>query len=190
MTLHKSFQNLACKLEGLREIAEVRLQWAITQTKPVALIKGERVEDDHALVSRYYEAAVGLVSLIDAAIAAAQEGLEATADQIDFPRARRALICCHERLNEQTRSFFGQVVSCAAFDDLNTLALEQPKWAQWVLGVKDALDRCREPMLDIDEAVFELWQEVTEQTSALSVSVQAISTGQRITFPREVQDPK
>lgn len=181
MTLNRSFQNLVTRLECLREITEQSLQWAITQGKPVMLIKGERVEDDHALVSRYYEAGIGLVSLLDEAIAAAQEAVRATENQIDLARARHALSACQNRIHQQMRSLFCQMISFEALDDLNMLATEQPKWAQWVIGVKDALDRCREPMLDLNEDVFEIWQELAEQT-ALSVSVQAISTGQQLSF--------
>ena len=184
MTLKRSFQNLAEKLEGLRLTTEELLQWAVTQGKPVAVIQGKPVEEDHALVGRYYEAAIGLTSLTEEAIAAAEEGEQAVAERIDLARARCVLITCQDEVNQLTQSFFSKMVSFEALDDLQSLAREQSKWEQWVLGVKDALKHCREPIVEVNQALFELWQEITEHASAPSVSVQAISTGNQLKLAR------
>jgi hypothetical protein len=181
MTLKKSFQSLAERLELLRRTTEELLQWAVTQGKPTRVIQGKTVEEDHALASKYYEATVGLTALAEEAVAAACEGLDAVNNQIDLARARRALINCQAGVNQLTQSFFARMVSFEALADLDSLAREQGKWEQWVLGVKDALRQCREPIGEVNQALFELWQEITEQASIPPVSVRAINTVQRIT---------
>jgi hypothetical protein len=185
MTLKKSFANLEEKLECLRLTTEELLQWAVTEGKPLALTERTRGEEDHALVGRYYEAAIGLTSLTEEAIAAAEEGQEAVAEQIDLARARRVLIACQDGVNQLTQTFFSKMVSFEAWDDLESLAREQSKWGQWVVGVKDALRHCCEPIVEVNQALFELWQELTEHAGAPSVSVQAISTGNQFKLMRE-----
>jgi hypothetical protein len=54
-----------------------------------------------------------------------------------------------------------------------------------VSGVKDALQHCRQPVVEVNQVLFELWQEITEHGALASVSVQAISTGQHINFTPE-----
>jgi hypothetical protein len=185
MTLKKSFANLEEKLGGRRLTTEELLQWAVTEGKPLALTERTRGEEDHALVGRYYEAAIGLTSLTEEAIAAAEEGQEAVAEQIDLARARRVLIACQDGVNQLTQTFFSKMVSFEAWDDLESLAREQSKWGQWVVGVKDALRHCCEPIVEVNQALFELWQELTEHAGAPSVSVQAISTGNQFKLMRE-----
>jgi hypothetical protein len=185
MTLKKSFQNLAEKLECLRLTTEELLQWAVTQGKPVAMIERTSIEEDHALVGKYYEDTIGLTSLTEEAIAAADEGQQAVAEQIDLARARRVLITCQDRVNQLTQVFFSKMVSFEALDDLESLAREQSKWEQWVFGVKDALRRCREPIAEVNQALFELWQELTEHAGVSSVSVQAISSGNQFKLMRK-----
>ena len=185
MTLKKSFENLAEKLECLRLTTEELLQWAVTEGKPVGVTKRTPAEEDHALVGRYYEATIGLTSLAEEAIAAAVEGQQAVAEQIDLARARRMLILCQDRVNELTQTFFSKMVSFEAWDDLESLSREQNKWEQWVLGVKDALKHCCEPIGEVNKSLFELWQEITEHGGAPSVSVRAISTGNQFKLTRE-----
>ena len=185
MTLKKSFENLAEKLECLRLTTEELLEWAVTEGKPLAITERPPEEEDHALVGRYYEATIGLTSLTEEAIAATEEGQQAVAEHIDLARARRMLIVCQDGVNQLTQTFFSKMVSFEAWDDLESLAREQNKWEQWVFGVKDALRRCREPIAEVNQALFELWQEITEHAGAPSVSVQAISTGNQFKLTRE-----
>lgn len=185
MTLKKSFENLAEKLECLRLTTEELLQWAVTEGKPLAVTRRPDGEEDHVLVGRYYEDTIGLTSLTEEAIAAAQEGQQAVAEQIDLARARRVLIACQDRVNELTKTFFSKMVSFEAWDDLESLCREQNMWEQWVLGVKDALKHCCDPIGEVNQALFELWQEITEHAGAPSVSVQAISTGNQFKLTRE-----
>ena len=185
MTLKKSFANLAEQLECLRVTTEELLQWAVTEGKPLAVTQRAHGEEDHALVGRYYEDAIGLTSLTEEAIAAAVEGQQAVAEQIDLARARRLLIACQDRVNELTQTFFSKMVSFEAWDDLESLCREQSKWEQWVWGVKDALRHCCDPIAKVNQALFELWQEITEHAGAPSLSVQAISTGNQLRLMRE-----
>src|SRR5215813_9759714 len=176
MTLTGSFQDLGDKLERLRVALEEFLQWAVTQAKPV--------DEDHTLVSRYDDATSDLIGLIEEAGAAAQQGRQATMGEINLADARRALIACQGRMNRVSQRFFSELVSFESLKALESLAKERRKqWPQWVSGVKDALDRCRQPIDDVNQALFQCWQELSERASLVSVSVK--STGQQINLARE-----
>jgi hypothetical protein len=69
---------------------------------------------------------------------------------------------------------------------LNSLVQEDGKeWWQWVNGVKDGLEWCRQPLYDVNQALFQCWQELTEGPGLVSVSVNASSMGQQISLARE-----
>src|SRR5215510_9147793 len=164
MTLTGSFQDLVDKLERLRVTLDDFLQWAVTQGKPV--------DEDHVLVSRYDDATSDLIGLIEEARTAVQQGQQATMGEMDPADARRALIACQERVNRVSQRFFSELVSFESLKALDSLAKERRKqWPQWVSGVKDALDRCRQPLDDVNQALFQCWQELSERASLVSVSV-------------------
>lgn len=179
MTLKASFQDLLDKLEHLGTTLEGVLQWAVTEAKPL--------EEDHVLVSRYDDAISDLIGLIEEAKAAAEEGQKAAVGEINLASTRRALIACQERVNQASQRFFSELVSFEALEALDSLRRERQKhWPEWVSGVKDALDRCRQPIQDVNhQALFQCWQELSERGSLVSVSVQTTSTGQAINIPQE-----
>src|SRR5262245_48840139 len=182
MTLTDSFQELVDKLECLRVTLEEFLQWAVTQGKPV--------DEDHVLVSRYDDATSDLIGLIEEARDAAHQGQQATIGQMDLACARLAQIACQERVNRVSQRFFSELVSFESLKALDSLAKERRKqWPQWVSGVKDALDRCRQPIDDVNQALFRCWQELTERASLVSVSLQTVSAGQQISVASERGDP-
>jgi len=185
VTLERSFQELGLKLQILLETIDQRLHWAVTEGKPVRSVKGARVEEDHVLLTRFDESAVELASFVSEAIAASTTGRQAVAGKIDLLSAREALIKCQKLFNQFSAGFFGEMVSFEALDDLHSLAREHSNWQQWVSGVKDALQHCRQPVVEVNQVLFELWQEITEHGALASVSVQAISTGQHINFTPE-----
>jgi hypothetical protein len=47
------------------------------------------------------------------------------------------------------------------------------EWRAWATSVKQALDGCRQPLFDVQQAQFECWQEVAERSARQSISIQA-----------------
>lgn len=176
MTLKASFEGLLEKLEVLRFNLEEHLQWDVTEAKPL--------REDHVLVSRYDDATSKLTGLIEEAKAAAEEGRRAASGQIDLAAVRLALIACQERCLQASQQFFSELASFEAIKDLESLGRERKgEWLKWTNGVKDALDRCRQPIDDVNQVLFQCWQELSERASLVSVSVK--STGQQVNLPRE-----
>src|SRR5262249_1329476 len=127
-----------------------------------------------------------LIGLVEEAKAAAQAGQKATMGQMDLASARHSLIACHERVNSASQRFYSELVSFEALQALSSLVNEQRMvWHQWVSGVKDALDRCRQPIDNVNQALFQCWQEISERAGLVSASVEAARTGQPINITSE-----
>jgi len=58
------------------------------------------------------------------------------------------------------------------------------EWLIWTRNVKTALEACREPLYEVNQAIFACWLELTDRLAAATISVQATSIGQQITLPR------
>jgi hypothetical protein len=178
MTLKAAFAGLDEKLQDFRRALD-DLLWAVVQGQPEA-------KQGHALVDRYDTTTTDLLGLIEEAVAAVKEGRQSREDQIDPAGARRALIICQERFNRLSHSYYSELVSPEAMEALNSLVQEDGKeWWQWVNGVKDGLEWCRQPLYDVNQALFQCWQELTEGPGLVSVSVNASSMGQQISLARE-----
>jgi len=165
MTLEASFRELYHRLKALGAALEEGLLWAIIEGKPA--------QEDHVLVGRYDDAATDLLGLVEEAKTAAQEAQEAVENQRDLSGARRALIKCQTHINDSSNRFFSELISFEALGDLENLAKEkQESWPQWVIGLRDALEHCRQPLEDVNQALFLCWQELTEEAVSLSVPLQ------------------
>lgn len=180
MTLKSSFQVLANKIERLGATFEELLQWAVTEGKPE--------QEDHVLVTRYDDATNDLIGLIQEARAAASQGQKAVTGQANLSDARQALITCQERINQVAQRFYTDMISFEALKTLDKLANEQRKqWPQWVSGVKDALDQCLQPIAEVNQSLFDCWQELSDRDGLISIFVQATGTGQQINTAAEEQ---
>ena len=178
MTMRSAFQNVLEKTESLHQALDELLHWAVTEGKPA--------QEDHVLVSRYDDAVSEFVGLLREAKDFAERGCRAAVSPIDLPEARQAIIECQRRASEISQRFFRDLASREALDALNTLGLEQRKrWLEWVRGVKDALDHCRQPIEDLNQALFQCWQELSECSGMISLSVRSTSTGQINLYPNQ-----
>jgi hypothetical protein len=55
----------------------------------------------------------------------------------------------------------------------------QGEWLTWANSVKEGLDGCRQPLFDINHALFLCWQEIAERVGTLAVSAQERMTGNK-----------
>jgi hypothetical protein len=178
MTMYSAFCNVREKTEDLHRAMDELLHWAVIEGKPA--------QQEHALVSRYDDIVSEFVGLLREAKEYTENGCRAAVSPINLPEARAALIECHRRSVEIGQRFFRDLASREALETLTTLGREQRKsWMEWVCGVKDALDHCREPIDALNDALFQCWQEISECSTALSLSVQSTSTGQINIYPSE-----
>jgi len=173
MTLEAAFKEQLAKREGLVEELEHGLLWSVTETKP---------EEEHTLVTQYLDAATDL-------IATAREGLEAcrvVADEVpSLGQAGQSLLRCQERYNAMVELFNSRMASYGWLQRLRHFGRGKGgAWRDWATQVRKGLDRCRRPMDDLNQTLFNCWQEVADRLGVNAVSVQVTNIGQQITVPR------
>jgi hypothetical protein len=182
MTLEASFTMLDGRLSYLDQTFS-HLVWAVVEAQPE--VARPEAEQGRALVDHYDRAVNDILGLVQEAKEAVNDGCQATKGQLDLARSCRALILCQDRFNQLSSCFYADLVSYEYIHALNNLAYERGgQWTEWVIGVKDALERCSQPLYDLSQVIFVCWQEVVERLGMTSVSVQATSVGQQITVAR------
>jgi len=173
MTLAAAFTTLYEKLEQLEQAFE-NLLWAVVQGQPAG-------EEGHALVDHYEAASSDVVGWLHEAKVAVAVGCRASPGQLDLAYIRQALTTCQERYNQLSGCFHGDIGAFDWIDALNNLARERGGgWLQWVQGVRDALNRCPQPLYEVSQALFACWLELTEWAGLPLVPVQTPSTEQAV----------
>jgi hypothetical protein len=146
-----------------------------------------------------------MVSAVDEAIFAAEEGVRAYRDPRRLPETQRELITVQRCLNQALEIFVEDIAAYDAVETLKSMArrlhLKARKdgaiagtkkslgeiaresggtWPQWVWVVKKAIDDCRLPLHASFKALAECWQEVAEKLPAGAISVQSTNIGQHV----------
>lgn len=172
MPIEATFQALTAKFEALREaVASLRLT-AVEDRPP---------RNEVLLVERLGDAVEDLGGCLGEAAAAAAGALGAIAHPLDGHRARQALALAHERfIRAEYKLVFG-VISAEQLEELARFGRRRgPEWLGWTGSVLQALEQCRAPLRDVDEALLSAWQELSERLGAGSISVQTTNIGQQI----------
>src|SRR5262245_20155194 len=118
---------------------------------------------------------------IAGAVEAAADCSRAVAHPLDVDGARRALIACHEKFSRAAQEFSSGLVSYERIAELKQFGEErggEPR--AWTNGVIAALEQCRGPIDDVNDALVLCWQELTERLGHGGVSVQTTTIGQHI----------
>ena len=72
---------------------------------------------------------------------------------------------------------FTELHVLAAPDALATLGLlsrhDDEGWAAWAFGVRDAIERCRGPLHELNAALLQCWQELAERSEMPNLTVSA-----------------
>jgi hypothetical protein len=172
MTLEAAFEDLCTHLHKLRE-GLLGLRTTVVEDKPL--------EGDSVLVDVFGDAAEELLGWLDEALGAAGEGRKATMDPIDLARARRALTTCQGRFIRISHQFSSNLVPYERISELTRFGRRRKgEWHAWATGVKEALERCREPLYDVNLALFRCWQEIADRVGLSSVSMQTTAIGQYV----------
>jgi hypothetical protein len=178
MTLEASFAALGETFGHLKRALD-NLVWAVVQGQP-------QTGEGHALVDQYDAATNDLLGLVREAQEAERGGRQAVHGPLDLARTRQALTVCHERFNQLSIHFYDDLVAYDWIDALNILARERGReWDGWVQGVKDALNRCPQPLHDVSEALFACWQDLTESAILLPVAARAVPTASKTDHAQE-----
>ena len=172
MAVEAAFQTLVVKLGAAREAFE-SLRLTAVEDRPL--------RDEVLLVERLGNAVEDLQGWLEEAVAAAGEAQQAVRHPLDGHRARGALALAHERFLRLEYKFFFEGVSYEEIGELSRFGRRRGReWLGWTGSVIQALDQCRAPLRDVDEALLVCWQELSERLGASSVSVQTTNIGQQI----------
>jgi hypothetical protein len=154
MTMENAFRDILVRAEGLGETFQDFVRWAV--------IEGVPESGDHVLVSRYDDATSDVLGLLHELRSNADTG--ARRQPNDYSAARRALIECQQRALLIARRFYWELYSPEAAESLHTLESEGlEQWRPWTSGVKDALSRCRAPIEELNQSLFQAWLELSER---------------------------
>jgi hypothetical protein len=169
MTITAAFTDLYEHLGTLQELL-IGLRTTAVEDKPL--------QGDDVLVDVFGDAADDMLGLLEEALVAVCRR------HSDLESARRALVTCQEQHNRLTHRFTFDVFS---YERLATLMRSSRQrggeWYAWANSVKQGLERCQQSLYDVNQTLFRCWQEITEQVSMTSLSVQTTNIGQQITLP-------
>jgi hypothetical protein len=172
MAIEAAFQHLVEKFRAVRE-AFASLRLTAVEDRPL--------QDEVLLVERLANTVDDLIGWLDEAVAAAADGQRASRHPLDSYRAREALALANDRFIRLEYKFYSEGVSYEEVNELTRFGQGRGReWLGWTRSVIQALDQCRAPVRELDEALLHCWRELTERLGTGAVSVQTTNIGQQI----------
>ncbi len=176
MAIEAEFLHLATAFEALREVL---------QSLGLTVIEDRPSRGEVLLVERLGNLVEDLRGLSEEGLEAAQQARRAVGHPLDGYRVRQALGCASERFIALKFQFFNNAVSHETIDALQRFGRQSGgEWLGWSASVVTGLQRCREPLRALDEAVLQAWQELSERLGSGALSVQTTNIAQQIAVPR------
>lgn len=170
MTLEAAFQDLRLHCHHLHE-AVLGLRLAIVEDKPLA--------GDVVLVDELSDAADDVLGWLEEARGAVTAGQQAAGAAYTIERARQALITCHAQVNRAQHRFVTDLAAYERVAALLHLGNERGgEWLAWAHSVHEALERCQQPVHDVQQTLLLCWQEMVERMGTLGVALQELLTSQ------------
>jgi hypothetical protein len=172
VAIEAAFQHLVGKFDSMHEaLASLRL----------TAVEDRPLRDEVLLVERLANAVDDLIGWLDEALAAACDGQKAVRHPLDGYRVREALALANDRFIQLEYKFFSAGVSYEEINELTRFGQRRGReWLGWTRSVIQALDQCRAPILELDEALLHCWRELAERLGTSSISVQTTNIGQQI----------
>jgi hypothetical protein len=172
MAIEAAFQNLIEKFDAVRE--------ALTSLRLTA-VEDRPLRDEVLLVERLANAVDDLIGWREEAADAAADGQKAVRHPLDGYGAREKLALAHDGFIRLKYTFFSEGVSYEEINELTRFGQRRGReWLGWTRSVVQALDQCRTPIRELDEALLQCWRELAERLGTSAVSVQTTNIGQQI----------
>jgi hypothetical protein len=177
MSLETTFETLRREL-GLLQEAVSSLHVTATEDKPV---RGEV-----ALVSRLEDVITDLVGTLEGAVVHAAKGVHASQQDETSSEVRIALRDSHDLINRFARTFYTDLATHESIAQLLQMGRERGKeWRSWTGVVKTAIEHCAVFLSDVQGALLECWDELTERLAAKGFSIRSTNIGQQITMQED-----
>jgi hypothetical protein len=175
MAIEAVFLDLRRKIDALREAL---------QGLALTAIEDRPRSGEVLLVERLGNLVEDLRGWAEEAREAAAQASDALQHPADVNLGRRALCVANERFIRLEYRFFGEAVAYGMVSELLLFGRQsRGEWKIWTRGAVQALDACRGPLFELDEALLRAWQELGERLAARSFTVQTSNIGQQITAP-------
>jgi len=88
---------------------------------------------------------------------------------------------CQRSFSALVRTLSTDLLAYAPMGELIGVSQERDtEWQVWTDGVINAIDRCQQPVYDVEQALLQCWQELLERVGMTAVSVTATNIGQQI----------
>jgi hypothetical protein len=173
MALDDSVENLVRRLKDLGDAISV-FQWAAVEDRPR--------QGDSVLIDIVGAIADDLLGLTREARKSAADTRKALGPPPDFDRVRRLVTTCQEQSNGLSQRIGSELLTYDRIAELKQLGRERRgSWQAWSTEVTRSIERCREPLQEVNTALFLCWREIAERAGMTSVSVQTTTIGQKVT---------
>lgn len=175
MAIEVVFLDLRRKIDALREAL---------QGLALTAIEDRPRSGEVLLVERLGNLVEDLRGCAEEAREAAAQASDALQHPADLNLGRRALCVANERFIRLEYRFFDKAVAHGTITELLRFGRQsRGEWKSWTCSAVQALDACRGPLFELDEALLRAWQELGERLAARSFTVQTSNIGQQITAP-------
>ena len=172
MTLEASFHVLGLRFQALCDAVSA-LQITAGEDKPLT--------GGVALIDSVSNTVEDLLASLEEADAAARQARQAVAHPPDLQTARHSLVLCQQHFNDLSYRLTSDLLCYERVAELATFSTERGgEWLAWSNALKEALDCCRQPAFDVNQALFLCWQEISERAQVSGVSVKTTNIGQMI----------
>lgn len=170
MPIQATFNALSGNFNELRE-AVARLRLTAVEDRPP--------HNQVLLVERLGDAIDDVLGLVEEGTAAAVAALSAV-DPLDGHRVRQALARANDCFLRVEYKLLFEIMCAEQIEKLTGFGRQRGgEWLVWTGSVIQALEHCRDPLREADEALLLAWQELSERLGAGSVSLQIINIGQQ-----------
>lgn len=177
MGMEATLYTLEVCLHNLRETM-ASLYTTVVEDRPLG--PADAPQDTPALVDILGNSAEDLTGWAIEALGNIRES-QAALHRGDLDGLRRTMATCHQRTTHITQRLFVDLLPYERVADIVRVGRTRGgEWRAWALSVKHALDACRQPMFDLQQAEYECWQEIAERSGRQSISIQATSVGKQV----------
>ena len=175
MGLEATFSLLVARLQAMQEVL-TSLYTTVVEDRP---LDGPPPPATPALVDILGSAVEDLIGWTMEATAEAQQAY-AGIQTGDLELARRTLASCHRANSQILHGLVGDLLDYDRLADLAHVGRTRGReWHGWATMVKQAIDSCRQPLFDLQQAEIVCWQDLTEHGRRQSISVHATGIGQQ-----------
>lgn len=175
MALEAVFRDMYARLQALQEVL-LDLRTTIVEDRPR--------RGDVIFVDMLSDITDELLGRIEEALQAARRGQQDIGGRADMGGVRQELTTCQELFNGMAHRFTSELMHYERMAELAQVGRERGgEWRAWADSVRQALEGCRQPLFEANEALFHCWQEIAERVGMTSVSAQATNIGRYVAGP-------